>query len=164
MKTYMKIISCAIATLAALFLIACPGGSAGGGDETMRTFTFDSGGAYHIQNLGAWRATLTGDGILSLSHDTAGDITDYGDFTLTDEEAARLWDAVAALDIPGMNPDDRPGVPDEVQYTFILEDEGETFEVLVWINDAREMPGVDEFLTVLVEIIEKYTGEKPALR
>ena len=143
---------------------ACPGEGTGAGDEAMKTFTFDSGGAYHIQNLGAWLVVLTGDGILSLSHDTRGDVTDYGDFTLTDDEAERLWDAVSALDVPGMSPDDRPGVPDEVRYTFILEDGGKTDEVLIWINDARDKPGMDEFLTLLAEIIEKYTGEKPALR
>lgn len=164
MKRNMKKILYVIGMLSLLFLIACPGGTAGGGDEVVKTFTFDSGGAYHIQNLGAWRVVLTGDGILSLSHDTRGDVTDYGDFTLTDDEAAGLWSAVDGLDVPRMKAKKRKGVPDEVRYTFILEDGGKTFEVLIWINDARDKPGMDEFLRILAEIIEKYTGEKPALR
>ena len=121
MNTKMRNILFCMTILAFLFLLGCPGGNAVGGDNAMKTFTFDSGGAYHIQDLGAWHAVLTNEGVLSLAHDTAGDITDYGDFTLTIDETTKLWDAVAALDVPGMSPEDRPGVPDEARYTFILE-------------------------------------------
>jgi len=164
MKKNVRTLLFMIAMPAVLLLAACPGEGTGGEDEAMKAFTFDSGGAYHIEGLGAWRAVLTEGGVLSLSHDTRGDITDYGEFTLTIDEAARLWDAVAAMDVPGMSPEDRPGVPDEVRYTFILEDGDIVNEVLIWVNDARDMPGMDEFLTLLSDLIEKYTGEKPALR
>ncbi|MBN1881471.1 MAG: hypothetical protein JW885_04795 [Deltaproteobacteria bacterium] len=164
MKSIIRKLLFMITMPAVLFLLACPGERAGGGEDAAKALIFDSGGAYHIQGLGAWRALLTGDGVLSISHETAGDVVDYGDFTLTNDEAARLWDAVTALDIPSMSPEDRPGVPDEVRYTFILEDGENTHDVSVWINDARDMPGMDEFLTLLSDLIETYTGEKPVLR
>jgi len=138
MNAHTKKILCIIATLAAAFLVACPGAGTDGGDELIRTFTFDSGGAYHIQGLGAWRVVLTGDGILSISHDTRGDIVDYGDFTLTNDEASRLWAAVDGINVPEMKAIKRDGVPDEVQYTFILEVGNKSSEVHIWINDARD--------------------------
>jgi hypothetical protein len=164
MKKNFRTLLFMIAMPAVLLLAACPGEDTGGEDEAMKAFTFDSGGAYHIQGLGAWRAVLTGDGVLSISHDTRGDVVDYGAFTLTDDEADGLWDAVEGLNVPKMKAKKRPGVPDEVQYTFILEEGKNATEVLIWINDARDLPGMDEFLTILSELIEKYTGEKPALR
>ena len=126
-------------------------------------FSFSSGGAYHPEGLGEWRVRLDASGRFEVAHQVMDEVEDFGPFQLEPEENRRIWELIEAVDIPNRKSSTRPGVPDEVQYTFALGSATCLHKVTLWINDARE----DEALMALVEaiaaLIEKYTGQVPWL-
>jgi len=128
-----------------------------------RTFYFSSGGAYHFEGYGEWIITLDSNGSFTVKHNVNDEITDYGSFTLSDEENTALWNLVDAANIHGMKSSERPGLPDEAQYTFALTENGSRHEVQVWIGEAREIETFVQLVTQIGALIEAYTGQSPVL-
>ena len=83
-------------------------------------FEFRSGGAYHIEGFGEWVVVFGLPETINIKHNVRGEIEDFGDFSLTEEEGERSMSLINALDIPNMESSTRDGLPDEVQYIFIL--------------------------------------------
>lgn len=129
-----------------------------------RGFEFSSGGAHHPQGFGEWRVRLDAAGVFSITHKARDEIKDYGAFTLTERESSELWELVQAADIEGLESSQRPGVPDEVKYTFALGDETRAHLVEVWINDALQNDEIVALVDRIATLIEAYTGQTPVLR
>lgn len=129
-----------------------------------RTFEFSSGGACHPQGFGEWQVRLTGDGTFSIVHNVAGEITAFGPFALTEQENSRVWELVQAAQLDNTESTQRPGVPDEVQYTFALTDNAETHTIKIWINDARKNDKIIALVDGIGFLIELHTKTKPVLK
>jgi hypothetical protein len=127
-------------------------------------FEFSSGGAHHPQGFGEWRVSLDAAGVFSITHNVRDEIEDYGAFTLTERENSESWGLVRAADIESLESSQRPGVPDEIKYTFALRDETQAHSVEIWINDARENDEIVALVDRIATLIEVYTGQKPILR
>lgn len=115
-----------------------------------RVFEFVSSGAYHPEGLGAWLLQLDAEGVLSITHDLRGELTTYGPFTLSERENSDFWDLVDDAHLEHRDSSTRPGVPDEIMYTFVLSQSDQRHEVEIWANDVQE----DTKLAALVEAIE----------
>lgn len=132
--------------------------------DTEEFLEFSSGGQYHPSGYGEWRVRLCGDGSVIATH-TIGDRTESTDvFIPTNSETRTLFSLFCAVDIKHMKSSNRPGVPDEVSYTFALKDGSGGYSKSVWINDARENPAVTDLVGYLELLVEKYTGKKPVMR
>jgi hypothetical protein len=137
------------------------------GDERKDTeeyLEFRSGGDYHPSGCGEWNARLCGDGSLIVTHSVRGETESRVAVALTKSEARDLFSLFCAVDIKRMKSSVRPGVPDEVRYTFVLKDGSGTYNRSIWINDARENPAAMDLVAYLEAIIEKHTGKKPMMR
>jgi len=127
-------------------------------------FELFSGGGYHAQDFGEWRIMVDERGSLSVAHDVRGSVTDHGTFALSSEENEVLWGLVRALRIEEMTSSDRPGIPDEVQYTFVLSDGRDAHTVKLWVGDAREDGAVMALVDRIAVLIEMHVGERPVLQ
>lgn len=132
--------------------------------STDRVFEFSSGGADHIQGLGEWQVTLAAGGAFSIAHNLRGEVEEYGAFELTERENSDLWDLIEAAGIEDLESSERPGVPDEVQYTLVLRDGTGLHEAKIWINDARENDDITALVEGIAVLIEAYVHQKPVLR
>lgn len=128
-----------------------------------QVFEFSSGGAYHFQGYGEWQIKVDAAGNFSVTHNVQGDVKTYDTFTLTEKETADLWQLIRAIHIEEMSPPQRAGVPDEVQYTFNLEDETDVYAVKIWLNDAGQNDQIMALVNQMATLIKKYTGETPIL-
>ena len=128
-----------------------------------QTFEFFSGGAYHVEGYGEWTVKVGTEGAFSVTHNIRGEVTDYGAFILAEQENLELWKLIRAIHIEDIEPSDRPGRPDEVRYSFLLRDNGQTHSVSMWVDDAREEEGIAVLVERLATLIEKVTGEAPVL-
>ena len=128
-----------------------------------QVFEFSSGGAYHIEGFGEWQIKLDAAGAFTIAHNVRGEVKDYGTFSLTESEKSELWELVRAADIESIESSQRPGVPDEVQYTFVLSDETRSHIVKLWVNDARKNSGIVALVDRIGVLIEKYAKQKPVL-
>ena len=129
-----------------------------------RVFEFSSGGEYHPEGFGEWRLRLDAAGALSITHNVRDEVKDYGAFTVTEKENSELWELIQAANIESLGSSQRPGVPDEVKYTFVLRDETQAHSVEIWINDARENDKIVALVDRIATLIEAYTGQKPVLQ
>jgi hypothetical protein len=132
--------------------------------NTEQYLEFDSGGKYHPSGFGEWRARLCGDGSLVVSHIVGEETKSEDVFTLTKVESRKLFSLFCAVNIKRLESSVRPGIPDEVRYSFALRDGSGAYNKSVWINDARENPAIMDLVGYLATLIEKYTGEKPVMR
>jgi len=130
-------------------------------EAEQQAFEFSSGGAYHIEGYGEWTVTVDTQGAFSVTHNVRGEVADYGSFSLAGQENSDLWKLIRAIEIESMESSDRLGVPEEVQYSLVLRDNGLTHSVSVWADDARESEGVVALVEQLAVLIEKVTGERP---
>ena len=127
-------------------------------------FEFSSGGAHHPQGFGEWRVRLDAAGVFSIAHNVRDEVKDYGAFTLTEGENSELWELIRAANIESLESSQRPGVPDEVKYTFVLRDEARAHSMEIWINDARENDEIIALVDRIATLIEAYTKLKPVLQ
>ena len=128
-----------------------------------RVFEFSSGGAYHIQEFGEWQVNLDSAGAFSITHIVRDEVKEYGTYTLTEGENSETWQLIGAANIEGLASSQRPGVPDEVQYTFVLADDAQIHSVEIWIGDARENDSIVALVDGLAALIETYAKQKPVL-
>jgi len=141
--------------------VAACGGEPGDAEEYLE---FNSGGRYHPSGYGEWRIRLNGDGSVVAIHDV-GDRTESTDtFVPTKTETRKLFSLFCALDIKRMKSSDRPGVPDEVKYSFGLKDGSGNYSKSMWINDARENRAIQDLIGYLEVLVKKYTGKEPIMR
>jgi hypothetical protein len=127
-------------------------------------FEFSSGGAHHPAGFGEWRVRLDGAGVFSITHNVRDEVEDYGTFTLTERENSELWELVRAADIESLESSQRPGVPDEVKYTFVLRDETQSHLVEIWVNDARKNDEIVALVDRIATLIEAYAKQEPVLQ
>ena len=127
----------------------------------LQAFEFSSGGAYHVDGYGEWTVVVDTNGALSVTHNVKGEVVDYGSFLLEGQENSDLWKLIRAIEMESMESSDRLGVPDEVQYGFVLLESGLTHSASLWADDARESEGVVALVERLAVLIEKLTGETP---
>ncbi len=130
-------------------------------EAEQQAFEFSSGGAYHIEGFGEWTVTVDTQGALSVTHNVRGEVVDYGSVLLAGQENSDLWKLIRAIEVESRESSDRLGVPEEVQYSFVLRDNGLTHSVSLWADDARESEGVVALVERLEVLIEKVTGEQP---
>jgi hypothetical protein len=128
-----------------------------------REFQFSSGGSYHIEGYCEWTIKLDSDGNLAVTHNVQDGVTDFGSFALSAEENDTLWGLVDALGINELESSKRPGMPDEVQHTLALMENGSRHEVQIWIGEAREIEALVKLVTQIGNLIETYTGQQPVL-
>lgn len=132
--------------------------------DTEQYLEFNSGGRYHPSGYGQWRVRLCPDGSVVADHEV-GDRAESSDvFVLTALESRTLFSLFCAVDIKRMKSPDRPGLPDEVLYSFALKDGSGSYAASIWINDARENRAIVELVAYLEQLIEKYTGKRPVMR
>ena len=145
-------------------LMILPAACRGETEDTEEYLEFSSGGQYHPSGYGEWRVRLCGDGSVIATH-TVGDRTESTDiFIPTKSETRTLFSLFCAIDIKHMKSSERPGVPDEVSYSFALKDGSGDYSRSVWINDARENPAVTDLVGYIEVLVQKYTGKKPVMR
>jgi len=128
------------------------------------TFEFHSGGAHHPAGYGAWLVTATTAGLFAVQHDVRGTVYDCGSFTLAGPENENLWRLIKRADVAGRRPDDRPGLPDEPRYVFVVSDGASSCRLEIWRDEAVKDKNVVALLDYLAELIKKYAGARPVLR
>ncbi|MCD4783416.1 MAG: hypothetical protein K8T10_06260 [Candidatus Eremiobacteraeota bacterium] len=138
------------------------------GDKTQETkirmFEFSSGGRYHPSGYGEWIVKLESDGEMSVSHKMRGRKKNYKSFKLTEEENEKIWKTVDSINVKKLKSSTRPGVPDEVKYTFTLSDGDRKYKKSIWINDAREKNDVMTLVDSLAGLIKKHLKRKPVMK
>ncbi len=159
-----RIFNTHLLTLLSLLLAACAPATPTMSSPAPKSFTFSSGGAYHPQGFGAWTVTLDATGRLVITHQVRDEVTNYGPFTLTEQENSDLWTLIDQANLAHLSSSDRPGMPDEVQYTFTLQSDGQSKTVTIWAGDAQDLAPLAELITRLGAIITNYTGQTPVLR
>lgn len=132
-------------------------------DASSKVFEFSSGGAYHLSGIGEWILNVNSAGKMTLKHNIKGKVQDFGNFTLTGDENKKLWLLIDSLKVENMQTSTRPGIPDEIQYTFSLKSESGSYSARIWINDLREKSEVRQFTGYTKELIKKYTGKDAVL-
>ena len=132
-------------------------------DSSSRVFEFSSGGAYHISGIGEWILKVDSVGKLYIKHNVKGKVQDFGTFTLTGDENKKMWLLIDSLKMENMKSSTRPGVPDEVQYTFSLKSKSTSYSARIWINDLREKNEVQQFIGYVKTLIKKFTGKDATL-
>lgn len=132
-------------------------------DSSEKIFEFSSGGAYHISGAGEWMLKVSSVGELDLKHNVKGKVQDSGTFNLTGEENKKLWFFIDSLKVENMQTSTRPGVPDEIQYTFSLKTKTGSHSARIWINDIRENNEVKQFTVHIKELIKKLTGKNAVI-
>jgi hypothetical protein len=130
----------------------------------IQTFEFSSGGAYHIQGWGEWSIQLDAGGALTITHNVLGKIKNYPPVALAPEQSQVVWNLVQAVKFENLAPSQRPGLPDEVQYTFQIQDSERIYRVAIWINDARKTQLLMALVDAIGELIKARAGEKVILR
>jgi hypothetical protein len=128
------------------------------------SFEFSSSGAYHPSGFGEWQIKLQEEGKLSITHDLAGKVTEYGPYQLTEEEKRGFWELITAIDLPGLESSQRPGNPDEVKYTFVLKDRSGEHRAEIWISDALSDSHILALVEYITSLIESYTKQKPVIK
>ena len=128
-----------------------------------QTFEFSSGGAYHVEGYGEWVIRADTEGTFSVTHNIRGEVTDYGSFLLAEQESVELWRLIRGIAIEKLHSSDRLGLPDEIEYRFILRDNGQAYSVSLWVDDARENRRIVALVEQLAVLIERHTGEEPVL-
>ena len=129
-----------------------------------REFYFSSGGSYHFEGVGEWIIVLDDDGSFSVRHNVQGEITEYGPFALSVDENDEMWRLIEAADVDGLQSSERPGMPDEVQYTLALSTNGSRHEAQIWIGEVQEMEQVLRLVDQIGVLIEAYTGQQPVMK
>ncbi len=132
--------------------------------EAGQVFEFSSGNAFHVEGFGAWQIELNAAGAVTITHDVRGVVRAYDPFLLTEQENAELWVQVRALNIGKTKSTTRKGIPEEVQYTFILRTDTQTHTLSVWSEDARKIQAILTLIDHLASLIHRSTGEQPVLR
>jgi len=127
-------------------------------------FEFSGGGAHHPKGFGEWQVRLDAAGAFSITHNVRDEVKDYGAFTLTERENSEMWELIRATNVESLESSQRPGVPDEVKYTFVLRDETQVYSVEIWINDARKNDEIVALVERIATLIETCTGQKPVLQ
>jgi hypothetical protein len=118
---------------------------------TVWRFAFAGGGAYHPEGMGEWQLQLDNNGVFSGHYNLHGQITPFGPVTLDHATGRAVWKRIAAANIPSLpHTFQRPGIPDEVAYTFTLTQDGDTHTVEMWMEDARQ----NENLAALIQELE----------
>nr|MDO8086397.1 hypothetical protein [Candidatus Sigynarchaeum springense] len=125
--------------------------------EKNATFQFYSGGRYHFQGFGEWIFSLEKGGRLHVEQHVGDQKRHDKVYTLTRADNERCWACIDALKLPSMKGSGRPGVPDEPEYRFLLDDGTRKVEVKIWANDARERPEVKKVVDLVKEIIHRHS-------
>ena len=147
--------------LALVLLAAC--GDPGGPPAQPKVFTFDSGGAGHIEGHGAWQVEATQGGAFAVKHVVGKKLRGWEKEPLAEADEAALWKAIDGVDLASLRVEDRPGVPDEVKLTFGLAQKGQmAVSIEIWQNDLTKHEALGPLLTVLRELVKAQTGEDPA--
>jgi len=124
-------------------------------------FGFSTGGAYHFEGFGAWSVKVAADGKVSIAHDVRGKVKDYGSFQLKEGETKALWALISRAGVGRLASSTRPGVPDEVKWSFTSRDGEKTHAVQIWENDARKAPELRILAAQLGVLVARLTGQKP---
>lgn len=132
-------------------------------DPSSGVFEFSSGGAYHISGIGEWILKVDSAGKLSIKHNVKGKVQDFGTFNLSSDENKKLWNLIDSLKVENMQTSTRPGVPDEVQYTFSLKSKSASHSARIWINDLREKNEIQQFIGYVKTLIKKFTDKDAML-
>ena len=134
-----------------------------------KIFYFSSGGAYHLSGYGEWLITCTPEGNFSVKHNVQGKITDYKSHQLKQEEIQKLWNLINNAKVNKIVELKRPGVPDEVAYTFKFLDPDQktspdlTPSYVIWVNDAHEDKNIMNLVNYIGELIKTYTAQEAVL-
>ena len=129
-----------------------------------RVFEFDSGGVYHPQGHGGWKIELDVEGKFSITHNVQSKTKKYGTFLLTEKENSDLWELICAVNIEDMKSSERTRIPDEVEYTFTLQNETQIYSRKILINDVRKNDNITALIDYITILVEEYTGKRPFLR
>jgi hypothetical protein len=128
-----------------------------------QSFEFLSGGAYRLEGYGEWRFNLDANGQASITHQVLDDVTGEWNLQLTQEENSELWQKIRHSGLQSRQSSTRAGLPDELQFHFVLKDAEGSHDIDIWINDAREAERIVELIDMIGELIEKYTQEQTVL-
>lgn len=129
-----------------------------------QVFEFSSGDPYHFEGLGEWKVKIDSKNLLNVRHNVRGEIKNYGPFSLTETEASTIWNLIYAADLRNLEASKRPGLPDEITYTFVMRDENKTDSLKVWMNDIGENDQIENLIKYISTIIHKYVNENIILK
>ena len=126
---------------------------------TVDTFSFHSGGRYHYRGFGEWIVRLDRNGQLHVEHHVAGQEKLNQEFSLSHDDNETCWARIDAASIPSLEPSNRPGVPDEPEYRFILQQGESMVNVRVWANDAGDRAVLKELVDHVKAIIMQHAHQ-----
>jgi hypothetical protein len=129
-----------------------------------RSFAFSSATADASDGFGEWRVRAEENGQLSIEHNVPGTVTDFGSFLLSPSETASLWDRITAAAFEGRLASRRAAIPQEALLAFALSAQGTLHSVQLWANEAFADESIAHLIDDVAQLIEKYTGKRPALR
>ena len=125
----------------------------------MASFTFSCDKEYHPSGLGAWKVTLSDNGVIMMFLDRADHETSFGPFQLTKEENEVVWGLIKKMQIPALASSTRMGIPDEIIYTFTIHFDEELHSTWMWMEDVRKIASVHGLVTEIDRLIKQYTGQ-----
>jgi hypothetical protein len=127
-----------------------------------RVFHFSSGGEHHPEGIGTWEVVLSESGSLNIAHTVHGKTRRYGSFFLSEDENRTLWQRIEAVNFAHLRSSTRPGLPDEVQYIFYLDD-ARPHVLQIWTGDMAEKHELNELVQAIASLVKRYVGQNPIL-
>lgn len=125
------------------------------------SFSFSTGGRYHIEGYGEWVVTLTDTGVMSVTHCVRDTEKRYGPYTLNQRERADLNALVQRAESSGLESSTRTAVPDSVKWTvsFKRTDASKTYRI--WEQDARRKLELRQLAARLGTLVRTHTKQRP---
>jgi hypothetical protein len=130
-------------------------------------FTFDSGGASHLEGYGAWKVSFDRNGAVRLAHTLNGQTTNYDPYALTPDQANNLWAVIDRLPFRKLSeaaeaaPQAAPGTP---TYAFNWTIDGKPHTASLPSTEALKNSGVSAMVSFLEPLIEDATGVEATLK
>ena len=125
------------------------------------SFTFSTGGRYHIEGFGEWVVSLTDTGVMSVTHSVRDTEKRYGPYTLNQRERADLSALIQRAESSGLESSTRPAVPDSVKWTVSFKRDEETATYRIWEQDANKKRELRDLAARLGSLVRTYTKQRP---
>lgn len=125
------------------------------------SFTFSTGGRYHIEGYGEWVVTLSDSGVMSVTHCVRDTVKRYGPYTLKSRERADLDALTQRAESAGLESSTRAAEPGSVKWSVSFQGEDGSTTYRIWEQDAMKKPELQQLATQLGTLVRAYTKQRP---
>ncbi len=125
------------------------------------SFTFSTGGRYHIEGYGEWVVTLSDSGVVSVTHCVRDTEKWYGPYTLKQRERADLNALIQRAESSGLESSTRAAVPGSVRWTVSFKSTDGSTTYRIWEQDAQKKREFRQLAAQLGTLVRTYAKQRP---